>query len=171
MNNKFILTNIIRFAVLMALQVLLLNELPLGRAYIMIYPLAILLLPVFTPRLAVLVLAFLTGLIIDMFSNGGGLHTASLTLIGYGRSYILDTFQPRSGWTNWMFPIFHSRASPGFFYYTLIGFSIHHLAYFFLEVFSFANFFPTIFKTLISLFGTLLLVWMISLFFMKDIKE
>lgn len=171
MNNKFILTNIIRFAVLIALQVLLLNELPLGRAYIMIYPLAILLLPVFTPRLAVLVLAFFTGLVIDMFSNGGGLHTASLTLIGYSRSYIMDTFQPRSGWDKLDVPNLSQQGVTWFFYYTLICFSIHHLAYFFLEVFSVANFFPTIFKTLISLFGTLLLVWMISLFFMRDIKE
>lgn len=171
MNSKFFITNTIRFVFLIALQILLMNELPLGRIYIMIYPLAILLLPVFTPRLLVLFLAFFTGLIIDIFSNGGGLHTAALTAIGYSRSYILDTFQPRSGWDKLDVPNFSQQGATWFFYYSLIFFSIHHFLYFFLEVFSFANFFSTIFKTITSLFGTLLLVWMISLFFMRNSRE
>ncbi len=171
MNSKFIITNSVRFVLLIALQVLLLNELPLGRVYVMAYPLAILLLPVFTPRVLVLLLAFFTGLIIDIFSNGGGLHTATLTAIGYSRSYILDTFQPRSGWDKLDVPNVSQQGITWFFYYSLIMFSIHHFLYFFLEVFSFANFFSTIFKTIISLFGTLLLVWIISLFFMRNSRE
>lgn len=171
MNSKFIITNTIRFVLLIALQVLLLNELPLGRMYIMVYPLTILLLPVFTPRLTVLFLSFLTGLTIDIFSNGGGLHTATLTAIGYSRSYILDTFQPRSGWDKLDVPNITQQGVTWFFYYSLILFSMHHLLYFFLEVFSFANFFSTIFKTIISLFGSLLMVWTISLFFMRNSRE
>jgi len=171
MNSKFVITNSIRFVLLIALQVLLLNELPLGRVYIMIYPLTILLLPVFTPRLVVLFLAFFTGLIIDIFSNGGGLHTATLTAIGYSRSYVLDTFQPRSGCDKLDVPNVSQQGVTWFFYYSLIMFSLHHLLYFFLEVFSFANFFSTIFKTIISLFGSLLIVWMISLFFMRNSRE
>ena len=85
MNSKFVINNTIRFVLLIAVQIMLLNELPLGRAYIMIYPLAILLLPVFTPRIVVVVLAFFTGLIIDIFSNGGGLHTAALKI---GRAHV-----------------------------------------------------------------------------------
>lgn len=171
MNNKFLLSNIIRFVLLIALQVLLLNELPLNRAYMMIYPLIILLLPVFTPRLAVMMIAFITGLIIDIFSNGGGLHTAALTAVGYLRSYILDTFQPRSGWDKLDVPNISQQGLTWFFYYSLIFFSIHHLLYFFLEVFSFSNFFATIFKTMISLFGSLLLMWILSLFFMRNSRE
>ncbi|MDB5226022.1 MAG: rod shape-determining protein MreD [Bacteroidota bacterium] len=171
MNNKFLLSNIIRFVLLIALQVLLLNELPLNRAYLMIYPLIILLLPVFTPRLAVLFIAFFTGMIIDVFSNGGGLHTAALTAVGYLRSYILDTFQPRSGWDKLDVPNISQQGLTWFFYYSLIFFSIHHWLYFFLEVFSFTNFFATIFKTMISLFGSLLLMWILTLFFMRNSRE
>lgn len=171
MNSKFIITNLIRFIVLIALQVLLLNELPLGRVYIMIYPLAILLLPVFTPRLVVLLLAFFTGLVIDIFSNGGGLHTATLTAIGFSRSYILDTFQPRSGWDKLDVPTISQQGVTWFFYYSLIMFSLHHLIYFFLEVFSFANFFSTIFKTIISVFASLSLMWAISLFFRRNSRD
>ncbi|MCB0507396.1 MAG: hypothetical protein R2739_00045 [Chitinophagales bacterium] len=171
MNNKFIISNSIRFFVLIALQILLFNELPFGRMYIMIYPLIILLLPVFTPRIVVLLIAFFTGLILDWFSNGGGLHTASLTAVGYFRWHILDTFQPRSGWDKLDVPNVNQQGIIWYFYYTLILFSIHHFLYFFLEVFSFANFFSTIFKTIISLVGSLSVVWMISLFSMRKKKN
>jgi rod shape-determining protein MreD len=171
MNNKFIFTNSIRLVLLIALQVLLLNELPFGSAYLMIYPMAIMLLPVSSPRLVVLFLAFFTGLIIDIFSNGGGLHTASLTAVGYLRIYILDTFQPRSGWDKLDVPNLSQQGVNWFFYYSLIFFTIHHLIYFFLEVFSFANFFSTIIKTLFSLFGSLVIVWIISLFFLRNTRD
>jgi hypothetical protein len=171
MNNKFIITNIVRFVLLIALQVLLLNELPLNRAYIMVYPLTILLLPVFTPRLAVLLLSFFTGMVVDAFSNGGGLHTASLTAIGFLRSYILDTFQPRSGWDKLDVPNISQQGGTWFFYYSLILFTIHHLLYFFLEIFSLSNFLATIIRTSISLFASLLLVWILTLFFMRNSRE
>jgi hypothetical protein len=170
-NNRFIISNSIRFILLIALQVLLLNQLPLNRAYIMIYPLAILLLPVFTPRLVVLFLAFFTGITIDAFSNGGGLHTASLTAIGFMRSFVLDTFQPRSGWDKLDVPDVAHQGVTWFFYYSLILFTIHHILYFFLEVFSFTNFFPTLLKIVISLFGSLLLTWILTLFFMRNSRN
>lgn len=171
MNNKFFISNSIRFVLLMALQVLLLNQLPFGGMYIMVYPLFILLLPVFTPRVAVVLLAFFTGLLVDWLSNGGGLHTASLTAIGFFRSYILDTFQPRSGWDKLAVPTISQQGYTWFFYYSLILFSFHHLFYFFLEVFSLSNFFSTIFKLIFSLLGSLLVVWMISLFFMRTKRD
>lgn len=171
MNNKLILSNSIRFVLLIALQVVLLNELPVSKFYIMIYPMAILLMPVSTPRVLVLVLSFFTGLIIDWFSNGGGLHMASLTAIGFLRSFLLDTFQPRSGWDKLDVPSLSQQGFTWFFYYTLLFFSIHHITYFLLEVFSLSNFFNTILKTIFSLFSSLLLVWMISLFFMRKTRE
>ncbi len=167
MNNKFIISNSIRFVLLLALQILLLNQLPFGSMYIMICPLFVLLLPVFTPRIAVLLLSFFMGLLLDWFSNGGGLHTASLTAMGYARSYILDTFQPRSGWDKLDVPNVNQQGYTWFFYYSLILFSFHHFIYFFLEVFSFANFFSTIFKLIFSLLGSLTLVWILSLFIMR----
>lgn len=171
MNNKFIINNSLRFVFLIGLQLLLLNELPFGRVYIMIYPLFILLLPVSTPRVAVLLLAFFTGLLVDAFSNGGGLHTASLLLIGYLRSYILDTFQPKSGWDKLDEPTLAEQGVNWYFYYTLILFTIHHLIYFSLELFSISNFVTTFFKSIFSLISSLSVVWLISLFFTRKSKS
>jgi hypothetical protein len=137
----------------------------------MVYPLTILLLPVFTPRLAVLFLSFFTGMIMDAFSNGGGLHMASLTAIGFLRSFILDTFQPPSGWDKLDVPNISQQGMTWFFYYSLILFSIHHFLYFFLEVFSFANLITTLIKIVVSLFCSLLLVWILSLFFMRNTRD
>lgn len=170
MYNNFIFINSLRFVLLIGIQILLLNELPLGKVYLMVYPLFILLLPVSSPRIVVLIIAFFTGVIIDIFSNGGGLHTASLVLIGYLRSYILNTFQPKSGWDKLDEPTLSSQGVTWYFYYTLIAFSIHHFVYFFLEVFSLSNFIATFFKTLFSLIGSLFIVWLISLFVMRKSK-
>ncbi|MFN8285095.1 MAG: hypothetical protein U0U67_17875 [Chitinophagales bacterium] len=171
MNNKFIINNTLRFVFLIGLQLLLLNELPFGRVYIMIYPLFILLLPVFTPRIAVLLLAFFTGLMVDAFSNGGGLHTATLLLIGYLRSFILDTFQPKSGWDKLDEPTLSQQGVTWFFYYTLILFLIHHVIYFSLELLSISNFVTTFFKSIFSLISSLSVVWLISLFFTRKSKS
>ena len=168
MNNSYIYTNIIRIILLLFIQIFILDIIPFGYFYIMIYPCAILLLPVAMNRTLVVIIAFICGLILDLFSNGHGLHTASLTLLGYLRFFILKYFQPKSGWDKLDVPNISQQGITWFFYYSLIMFSIHHLLYFFLEVFSFANFFSTIFKTLISLFGSLLVVWMISLYFMRN---
>ncbi|HNF49890.1 MAG TPA: hypothetical protein PLF48_10945 [Chitinophagales bacterium] len=171
MNNKFILNNIFRFVILFVLQVFLFNQLPFGRIYIMIYPLAVLLLPVFTNRSIVLLSAFTLGIMIDLFSDGGGLHTVSILLIAYLRSYVLDTFQPKSGWDKLDVPTLNKQGITWYFYYTLILFSIHHLCFFYLEAFGFTNFFHTLFKTILSLFASLFIVWLISLFFMRNTKE
>lgn len=171
MNNKFIINNTLRFVFLVGLQLLLLNELPFGKVYIMIYPLFILLLPVSTPRVVVLLLAFFTGMIVDTFSNGGGLHTATLLLIGFLRGYILDTFQPKSGWDKLDEPTLSQQGITWYFYYTLILFSIHHFVYFSLELLSISNFVTTFFKSIFSLISSLSVVWLISLFFTRKSKS
>ncbi len=136
----------------------------------MIYPLFILLLPVFTNRVIVLLSAFAMGIFVDFFSDGGGLHTASLLLIAYLRSYALDIFQPKSGWDKLDVPLLNKQGITWYFYYTVILFSIHHLTFFALESYSFGNFFATLFKAIFSIIASLIGVWLISLFFMRNTK-
>ncbi|MCB9032508.1 MAG: hypothetical protein H6553_01570 [Chitinophagales bacterium] len=168
MNYKFIFTNIIRVLFLVLLQVTLLNVLPINRFYIMIYPLAILLLPMATPKALVVVIGFVVGFIVDWLSNTSGLHTASLTLMAYSRSFILDNFQPKSGWDKLDVPNVKQQGYAWFFYYTLICFFIHHFAFFFLEVFSFHHFLHTLLKFVLSLASSLILMWLLTLSFFKS---
>jgi rod shape-determining protein MreD len=63
-----IITSILRFVVLILVQVLILNNIHLG-GYInpYLYVLFILLLPIETPKWAVLILAFFLGLGVDIY--------------------------------------------------------------------------------------------------------
>ena len=81
MNSTFLL-NIFRFTVLLALQIVLFNNINfLGYVNPFPYILFIILYPVNGNRAGLLAASFLLGLTMDMFCNSGGVHaTASLVL-------------------------------------------------------------------------------------------
>jgi hypothetical protein len=171
MNSSFIYTNSIRIIILLLIQIFLLDILPFGYFYIMIYPCAILLLPVATPRVAVIIIAFLCGIILDTFSNGYGLHTASITLLGYLRFFILKYFQPKSGWGKLDVPNIYQQGLQWFVYYILISIFIHHSFYFLLESFSAYSIIYTIKRLIISIILSSILTILINLLFLKDNKH
>ena len=77
-----LLQNIFSFIVLILLQVLVLNNVQfLGFLNPYIYILFILSLPVKFPRWITLILGFVLGLIIDVFSNTIGTHAFATVLI------------------------------------------------------------------------------------------
>ena len=70
--------NIFRFILLILFQVLILDHVELG-GYLnpFLYVMFILMLPFETPDWLVLLLGFITGLTLDMFTDTIGMHTAS----------------------------------------------------------------------------------------------
>ncbi|MBK7701276.1 MAG: hypothetical protein IPJ39_22400 [Saprospiraceae bacterium] len=79
--NNAIPTNIIRFIILYLAQIMIFKQVTFslgGIAYIhfIIYPLAILLMPVKTPRAVLLIAAFVMGLALDMAYDSVGIHAA-----------------------------------------------------------------------------------------------
>ena len=73
-----ILKNIIRFVVLVFIQVAILNNIQIsGFINPYMYVLFILLLPFETPNWILLVLSFFLGLSIDIFSNTLGMHASA----------------------------------------------------------------------------------------------
>ena len=88
--NKSYLYLFVRFVVLIALQVLIIDHINLG-GYINppLYILFILLLPFETPGWFLLLSAFALGFSIDIFSNSVGLHTASCVFMAYMRPTII----------------------------------------------------------------------------------
>jgi uncharacterized integral membrane protein len=167
-----VLRNSIRFVLLVLLQVLIVQNIHLG-AYVILFPyiLFILLLPFETPKLLVMLLAFFTGLVIDMFYDTAGVHAAVCTLIGYSRHYVLKVLAPREGYDAVQSPTIQSMGAVWFTTYSATIIFIHHLFFFYLEIFRFSEFFTTLLRVFLSTIGTFAFVYVIQFLFYKSTKK
>ena len=82
--DNIVLRNISRFLLLLLLQVLVLDRIYLG-GYIstFLFVLAILMLPTRMGKVPMLLVAFGTGLLVDLFSNRVGMHAFACTLVAF----------------------------------------------------------------------------------------
>ncbi len=143
--------NILRFAVLVFLQVFLLNNIQLsGFINPYLYVLFILLLPFETARWFLLFAAFTLGLTIDIFSKTPGLHSSATVLMAFLRPYVLNYLAPRGGYDPGTYPRVYYYGPGWFFKYASVLIFIHHLFLFYLEVFHFYDFFFTLWRVVLS---------------------
>jgi rod shape-determining protein MreD len=152
---RMVSRNIIRFIVLVLIQILLVNNIQVsGMINPYIYVLFILLLPFETPGWLLLVTSFILGLTVDLFMNTPGMHTVACVLMAFIRPSVLSGISPRDGYDPGTYPRVFYYGIEWFLKYTVILVLIHHLVLFYLEVFRFSEFFITfikaIFSTLIS---------------------
>jgi len=151
--------NIIRMIFLVIFQVAILNNIQLG-GYInpYLYVLFILMLPFETPKWLLLVSAFLMGISVDMFSDTMGIHTAACVFMAYCRPGILSVVSSRQEYEPGIQPTIRDLGFKWFFSYSLILVIIHHILLFYLEVFSFSEFFQTLLRVGFSIIFTMLLL-------------
>jgi rod shape-determining protein MreD len=153
-----VLQNIIRFILLVLLQVLVLNNVQfLGYVNPFVYILFILSLPVLTPRWFALLLAFGIGLAIDIFSNTMGMHAFAAVLVAFLRNGIIKLFTALEEGNN-PTPSFYTFGVSAYVKYVIVLVFVHHVTLFFLEAFSFAHFWHILVKIVISSLVTILLV-------------
>jgi len=151
--------NILRFVMLAALQVVVFNNMQVGTfVNIFIYTGFILFLPFETPRTLLLILALAMGLLMDMFSNTGGLHAASLVFMAFSRPGVLRLIEPRDGYDASGDPTIATMGLGWFVTYALLLIFLHSFACFFLEAFRMSEFFFTLGKIVLSTFVTVLLL-------------
>lgn len=167
-----LIKNIIRFILLILLQVLIVQNIHLG-SYIILFPyiLFILLLPFETNKLVVLAIAFITGLTIDLFYDTAGMHAAACTLIGFVRFYLLKLLAPRDGYEAGQSPTYASMGPFWFLSYSLTMIFLHHLLFFYLEIFRFSEFFTTLLRVMLSTIGTFAIIYLIQFLFHSDSKK
>lgn len=167
-----IIKNTLRFIVLILLQVLIVQNIRLGSYIILLpYVLFLLLLPFETPKLTVLAIAFFTGLTVDLFYDSAGVHAATCTLIGFLRYYILKLLAPREGYDAGLKPTIDSMGAVWFVTYAGLIIFIHHLFFFYLEIFRFSEFFRTLLRVILSSIGTFSLVYVIQFLFNTNSKN
>ncbi|MCB0501107.1 MAG: rod shape-determining protein MreD [Bacteroidetes bacterium] len=162
MTFKYTLNNLLVLIVVLLLQIFVFNNVNVyNLGFPMIYPLVILLIPVKQPAYWVMLAAFFTGLILDFFTNSGGLHAASLTAMAFARILVINKLEPQAN--------YGKDDRPGIvkfgLQWTVIYFSIlilvHHFFYFLVEESSVRHFGEVLLKTGIS--GILSFILMIAL--------
>lgn len=147
-----ILSHILRFALFLLIQVVVLNQVELGAGtLLMIYPLFIVLLPVEINVFLLLFLAFALGISIDAMSNTYGLHASSLLLLAYFRPMIFKAFAPRDGYETDQELNIHTMGFRWFVRTFGLLLLIHHLWFFLLELLRFDEILYVLQKTVLSL--------------------
>lgn len=147
------------FFSLVLVQVLIFNQVQFSGFFNpYVYLLFIILLPLSTPRYAVLILAFVLGLIIDIFSNSLGVHSAATVFAAYLRPLVIRIISNREDDKS-DYPGLNQNKLAWFINYVLIMVVLHHTVLFYLEVYTFANFLNTLYRVILSsLFSIIIIV-------------
>lgn len=102
MNSSIFFPNLWRFIGLVAVQTIILNEVSLtteGYCNVLLYPLFILFLPITLPVPAAVLLGFLVGLTVDLFTGTPGVNASAGAFSGYARAIILHRFSNRGSFS------------------------------------------------------------------------
>jgi rod shape-determining protein MreD len=166
--SRIILINLVRFVMLIFLQVFLLKNVALydlSTPYL--YILFILLLPFETPNIVLFILSFLLGLTIDMFYDTPGLHAAACTVLALVRVMFISITVQKDGFDNEPEPTLSIMGFRWFFTYALVLTLFHHFFLFNLEVFRLTEIQYTLSRFLLSSIFTVFLMLVSGLLFFR----
>lgn len=161
-----ILKNIIRFIALTGIQVLLLNRINFsGYVDPYLYVMFILLLPFSTPRGVLLLLAFASGAVIDIFSHTYGVHTAATVFLAFLRPGVIRLVSPKQEYESAVAPGIAEMGLRWSYIYAAILILAHNSLLFTLEAFRFSDIIALVYRILLSSLVTLVLVLVIQYVF------
>ncbi len=142
-------------------QVLIFDNIYLsGYANIFFYVIFILLMPVEINKYFLMLLGFFIGILVDIFNNTVGMHAFATVLISFLRPFILRIYAPRDGYVPGERPGISNYGYMWFLKYTLTILLIHHLAFYYIEIFRLSNLFIILGKSVLSAslgFGVIML--------------
>lgn len=167
--NNIIGLNTIRFVVLLLFQVTICNNIDLfGYVNPYIYIIFIFLFPIKDQRLILLLTSFILGMLVDIFSDSGGVHAGAAVTLAYARPVILKS---SFGMLYEHHSIKFSATDLGsLISYITIGTFIHHSVLFSLEIFNISNILLILKKTLFSSIFTIILSVLIIILFSRNKK-
>ncbi len=167
------LRNMIRFAVLILLQVYVLNRIPHLHQFITpyLYFLFILWLPFSVSRQWLLLIGFITGLTLDYFTMTPGLHAAACLLIAYVRPFLITILTPKDSTEfNYREPSPRAMQWTPYLVYVFVLTLLHHGYMVFLEWMSVGSFLDFIIKVIASTGISLLMILAVELLFPRKLK-
>src|ERR1700733_3736430 len=135
--SRTIFINLLRFVLLVFIQVFLLKNLVLYNLPTpYLYILFLLLLPFGIPNILLFALAFITGLSIDAFYDTPGLHAAACVVLAFVRILFTNVTVSKEGFDNEPEPTLSVMGFRWFFTYTVTLTLIHHFFIFVIESFN-----------------------------------
>ncbi|GAB2574029.1 hypothetical protein [Spirosoma areae] len=147
MTFREILSTTVLFLLYLVLQILLVRNLVLfDYAFCFIYIACILLLPNETSMTWLLLLAFITGIIVDTFYNTLGMHAAATILMAYCRPLVVRSQIDVPGLETRIEFSLQELGAGAFFRYVFILTLVHHTALFFIEASSLTLLIPTLIR-------------------------
>jgi rod shape-determining protein MreD len=153
------------FIVVVLIQVLFMNNIQFsGFVNPYFYVLFILLMPISTPRYLLLLLGFVLGVTVDVFSNTPGIHASATVFMAFVRPAVVNA----SNIDDNDYILIPSIARFGFRWfvrYAGLLILLHHLFLFYIEMFTFNGFFQTLLRSLLSSIFTFVFI-VISQFLM-----
>jgi rod shape-determining protein MreD len=168
-----LLQYIIRFVLLILVQVFVLNQIPPLHQYFtpLVYYIFILWLPFTIGRTQLLIVSFLTGLALDFFTKTPGMHAAACVLVGYIRPFIVNLIVPQRGVEfNYREPSVASLGNVQYMIYVVVLTLLHHGMLFTIQAFQFGNILYLIFKTLGASIISFLLILIVEIIFARKQK-
>ena len=157
--------NIIRFFVVVLLQVLIMDNIQFS-GYInpFFYIIFILLLPFETPNWLLLIIAFILGFSIDLMNGVPGMHASACVFMAFLRPLTLKNISSHVGYETGTFPCIYYYGIEWFAKYTIILVLAHSVFLFYVESFSFIDFFHTLIRVILSTIVTTTII-ILSQFF------
>lgn len=167
--NSTLLVNVFRFLFFLAIQVVLFNNMNfLGYISPFPYLLFIILYPVNGNKYGLLLASFCLGIIMDMFCNSGGIHTAACLILAYNRNYL---FKFSFGLSyEYQTVRLNDVLTPERFSFILLSVFMHHLVLFVFEAFEFNLLLDALIRVLLSTIFTVLLC-IILIYLIKPSKK
>lgn len=172
MNTPMILRNVGRFLILMLLQILVLNNVYLG-GYInpFIYVLFILMLPTGMNRLLMLVLAFCSGLLVDVFSNMLGFHAFACTFVAFARITFADRILTRDDPVVIETPSVFTVSPQSYIGFMLLLLFIYNVIYFTMVVFEWQDWWRILVLAVLSTLVSGVMCLLYQLVFIRGIDK
>lgn len=167
--NKKILIPATLFVILLLAQVIIFNNINL-LGYLTPYPyiLFLLLFPFTSNRSLFIIVSFITGIVIDIFGDSGGVHAAACLTLAYLRPIALR-FAFGVSYEYNAIRISNSSLYERFVYITILVL-IHHSVLYSLEVFNISRILYILQKTLFTSIFTILLCILFTILFGRQKK-
>ena len=147
-----------RYVVVMLLQVLLFDQLQLwGICHPYIYILCLLMMPITLPHNVDMLIGALVGLVMDVFCNSLGVHTAACILVMFVRPYLIGALVNDKDRLTEQISL-RSIGMEAILRYVVIMVIIHHLTVFALAAWSWSHIGFVLLETLVSSLITSLII-------------